>query len=216
MPLILKPKKIEKESEVDRVYRLLKSALLQCEFAPGDFLGEVDLARQCQTSRTPVREACTRLCHEGWISQIRFRGYMVPTISVREIVELYEYRKVLECFTAGRVAEIATDAQLADLAAMIKVERDPNPKLRELVEVNEVFHLAVAAAAENQRILDQLKLLLEQVHRLDILGTQKDTGWIPHQDVLETLKAHNPGEARRTMAAHIDSSRDRMLKLFGG
>ena len=99
---------------------------------------------------------------------------------------------------------------------MIAVEREPNPKLRELVEVNEVFHLALAAAAANQRILDQLKLLLEDVHRLDILGTQKDPGWIPHHHILETLKTHNPDEARRTMASHIDSSRHRMLKLFGG
>src|SRR5262245_33090093 len=104
MSVILKPK-AGKESEVDRVYRLLKAAILQGEFVPGDFLSEVDLARQSETSRTPVREACTRLCHEGWISQIRYKGYMIPTISVREIFELYEYRKVLECFTAGKVAE---------------------------------------------------------------------------------------------------------------
>ena len=215
MPVILKPK-VETESEVDRVYRLLKAAIMQCEFAPGDFLVEVDLARQCETSRTPVREACTRLGHEGWISQIRFKGYMVPTISVREIVELYEYRKVLECFAAEKVAETATEKQVAELAKMIEVERGPNPKPRELVEANEVFHLGVAAAAGNERICDQLKLLLEHVHRLDILGTQKEPGWIPHHDLLEMLKAHKPEEARRMMASHIDSSRDRMLKLFGG
>lgn len=215
MPVRLKPK-VEKESEVDRVYRLLKAAITQCEFAPGDFLVEVDLARQCQTSRTPVREACTRLCHEGWISQIRYKGYMVPAISVREIVELYEYRKVLECFNAEKVAGTATEKQVAELAKMIEVERGPNPKPRELVEANEVFHLGVASAAGNQRICDQLKLLLEHVHRLDILGTQKEPGWIPHHDLLEMLKAHKPDEARRMMAAHIDSSRDRMLKLFGG
>ena len=215
MPVILKPK-VETESEVDRVYRLLKAAIMQCEFAPGDFLVEVDLARQCETSRTPVREACTRLGHEGWISQIRFKGYMVPTISVREIVELYEYRKVLECFAAEKVAETATEKQVAELAKMIEVERGPNPKPRELVEANEVFHLGVAAAAGNERICDQLKLLLEHVHRLDILGTQKEPGWIPHHELLEMLKAHKPDEARRMMASHIDSSRDRMLKLFGG
>ena len=215
MPVVLKPK-VETESEVDRVYRLLKAAIMQCEFAPGDFLVEVDLARQCETSRTPVREACTRLGHEGWISQIRYKGYMVPAISVREIVELYEYRKVLECFTAEKVAEAATEKQIAELAKMIEVERGPNPKARELVEANEIFHLGVAAAAGNQRISDQLKLLLEHVHRLDILGTQKEPGWIPHNDLLEMLKAHKPDEARRMMASHIDSSRDRMLKLFGG
>ena len=73
---------------------------------------EVELARQCETSRTPVREACTRLGHEGWISQIRYKGYMVPAISVREIIELYEYRKVLECFTAGKVADCVVPSMI--------------------------------------------------------------------------------------------------------
>jgi len=44
---------------VDRVYRALKSRILQCEFHPGDFLAGVDLARRCDTSRTPVREVVT-------------------------------------------------------------------------------------------------------------------------------------------------------------
>jgi DNA-binding GntR family transcriptional regulator len=215
MPVILKPK-VEKESEVERVYRLIKAAIMQCEFAPGDFLVEVDLARQCETSRTPVREACTRLGHERWISQIRYKGYMVPAISVREIVELYEYRKVLECFTVGKVAMTATHGQVTNLAAMIEVEMAANPTPEELVEANEVFHVGLAAAAANQRVVDQLKLLLEQVHRLDILGSQKDSTWIPHHQIIETLRARNPEEARRSMALHIDSSRDRMLKLFGG
>src|SRR6187549_2940361 len=116
--MVVEKVRSEREGEVDRVYRVLKAWILEAKLRPGDFLVEVDLARQCETSRTPVREACTRLGHEGWISQIRYKGYMVPSISVREIVELYEYRKVLECFTAEKVAETATEKQVAELAKM--------------------------------------------------------------------------------------------------
>src|SRR2546426_626600 len=81
-----------KEGEVDRVYRLLKDWILQCEFRPGNFLAEVDLARKCDTSRTPIREACNRLSQEGWISRIRHKGYLVPAISIREIQPSCESR----------------------------------------------------------------------------------------------------------------------------
>ena len=101
-------KKHEEKGEVDRVYRILKDAILQCQVLPGDFLVEIELARRCKTSRTPVREACNRLSQEGWISQIRHKGYIVPALSVREIVELYEFRKLLECHTAEQAAEIAS------------------------------------------------------------------------------------------------------------
>jgi DNA-binding GntR family transcriptional regulator len=64
-----------KEGEVNRVYRILKSWLIECELAPGAFLAEVELARRCETSRTPVREACNRLVQDGWIVSLRHRGY---------------------------------------------------------------------------------------------------------------------------------------------
>jgi DNA-binding GntR family transcriptional regulator len=215
MPVLLKSK-TEKEGEVDRVYRLLREAILQCELRPTEFLVEVDLARRCKTSRTPVREACNRLSQEGWIARIRYKGYLVAPISVRAIVELYEYRKLLECFTVAKAAEEATDEQIRVIAATIDVERGPRPASGELVQANEVFHLAVAAAAGNQRVLDQLKFTLEHVRRFDILSTQKEPGWVPHAEILKALELRNPTQARKAMANHIDISRDRMLKLFGG
>jgi DNA-binding GntR family transcriptional regulator len=209
-------KKVEKKGEVDRVHRVLKDAILQGEVRPGDFLVEVDLARRCKTSRTPVREACNRLSQEGWISQIRYKGYFVPTISVREIVELYDYRKLLECHTAERVAETASDDQIATIAATTTVERDPQVKPDEFIHANEAFHLAVAAAAGNRRIFDQLKFILEHVRRFDILAAQRSSGWMTHAEILQALEARNPTLARKAMGEHIDGARDRMLKLLGG
>lgn len=211
----LKPN-TEKEGETARVYRLLKEAILECKFVPGDFLIEADLARQCRTSRTPIREACNRLSQEGWIAQIRYKGYRIPEISVREIAEIYEYRKVLECFASGKAAETARSEQLEALAATIEVENTPNPDVEALLKANEVFHLTLASVTGNQRIYDQLKLVLEHVHRLDILGAQRHSEWKAHQEILAALRAHDPEEARKAMAAHLESSRNQMLRLFGG
>jgi DNA-binding GntR family transcriptional regulator len=212
----LLPSQAEKEGEVDRVYRMLKKWILECELPPGDFLSEVDLARRCNTSRTPVREACNRLSQEKWISRIRHKGYLVPPISIREIVEVYEFRKLLECFAAERVAQIASTEQIAEIARIIEIETAPAPDLSEIVEANERFHLRLAEIAGNQRLLDQLQLTLEYVRRLDIYSTRRDSSWIPHRDIVSALQSRKPAAARQTMAAHIDHSRDRMLKLFGG
>jgi DNA-binding GntR family transcriptional regulator len=96
----------KKGSEVDRVYRLLKSWILNCRFRPGDFLPEVEVAAQCKTSRTPIREACYRLAEEKWLSKIPNKGHMVSPISIQEIMEMYQYRKLLECFAAELTARI--------------------------------------------------------------------------------------------------------------
>jgi len=201
---------------VARVYRVLKSWILNGRLRPGDFLPEVELARQCKTSRTPIREACNRLSQEKWIHGIPHKGYVIPAISVREILEVYEHRKLLECFTADRAAKEASLTHVERLKKIIEVENQPSVNMALFLQANEEFHLALAELARNQRIYDQLRLMLEYVHRLDILSTQRDMCAIPeHRDIIHAIEVHNPSDASRAMAEHIDISRDRMLKLFG-
>ena len=207
--------KSEKEGEVDRVYRLLKSWILECRLKPGEFVSEVEMARQCETSRTPIREACNLLSQEKWIQRIRHKGYLIPPISIREIVETYEYRKLLEGFTAERTAHSAAPEEIENLAAIVAIEAQPGPDPSEFLKANDAFHMGLARLARNQRVLDQLKLVLEYVHRLDVLSTQRDRQLVPHGEIVRALRDRKPDEARAAMATHIDVSRDRMLKLFG-
>lgn len=206
--------KAQKEGEVDRVHRLLKSWLMECEFVPGQLLAEVDLARRCDTSRTPVREACNRLVQEGWIFSLRNRGYQVTPVSIKELLATYEYRKLLECFTAEKAAQFATREKLAQLRDIVALEDDKTADVGMVIEASDAFHLAIAEIAGNRHVTAQLKLTLEYVYRMDRLSAQKERSWIPHGEILAALEARRPSEARQVMAMHIDCARDRMLRLF--
>jgi DNA-binding GntR family transcriptional regulator len=212
---LVRKKKAEREGELDRVYRTLREWLIAVRLRPGEFLSEVDLAAQCRTSRTPVREACGRLAQDKWLVRIPRKGYLVAPISVRDIVELYEFRRLLECFSAEKVARSASREQLEELRDLVRIENDPAAKLEEILPSNQAFHLRLAEIAGNQRVVDELKLALGYVQRLDTLCTQTVPGWIPHTDILAALESHRPQEAQQAMALHIDSSRDKMIKLFG-
>ena len=206
--------KAEKEGEVDRIYHLLKAWLIECKLSPGDVLSEVVLARQCNTSRTPIREACNRLAQDGWINRIRYKGYLVAPVSIRDVLQLYDYRKLLECFAAEKAAQIASPEELEDLARIITVEQRRDVDVVEVVAENDLFHAGIAKSAGNRRVCDQLALTLEYVHRLDKLSTRKSHGWIPHDEILNALRARKPQEARLAMAVHVDYARDRMLHLL--
>jgi len=212
---LVRKKKAEREGELERVYRTLREWLIAVRLRPGEFLSEVDLAAQCRTSRTPVREACGRLAQDKWLVRIPRKGYLVAPISVRDIVELYEFRRLLECFSAEKVARSASREQLEELRDLVRIENDPAAKLEEILPSNQAFHLRLAEIAGNQRVVDELKLALGYVQRLDTLCTQTVPGWIPHTDILAALESHRPQEAQQAMALHIDSSRDKMIKLFG-
>jgi DNA-binding GntR family transcriptional regulator len=207
-------RKSKKGGEVDRVYRLLKSWILNCRFRPGDFLPEVEVAAQCNTSRTPIREACNRLAEEKWLSKIQNKGYVITTISVQDIMEIYQYRKLLECFTAERAAELADDDDLQSLKKIIAVENKRGAKVSEVVAANYVLHTRIGQLAQNQRIYNQLTLTLEYVQRLDILSTRRDEEWVHHGRIMAALEAHDLKGAHEAMAEHIDKSRERMLRLF--
>jgi GntR family transcriptional regulator, rspAB operon transcriptional repressor len=203
------------EGEVERVYRLLREWLVTAQLPPGEFLSDVVLADKCQTSRTPVREALSRLAQDKWLSLIPRKGYLVKPISVREIVELYEFRKLLECYAAEKVALASTPESVTKLKSIVAVENNGRADLEKILIANEAFHLRLAEIAGNQRVIDQLRLTLGYVRRLDTLCTQTVPGWIGHRDIIRAIEQRKPGEARKAMAAHVDLSLEKMIRLFG-
>jgi DNA-binding GntR family transcriptional regulator len=202
------------EGEVERVYRLIREWLITAQLPPGEFLSDLVLAKKCRTSRTPVREACSRLAQDKWLCLIPRKGYLVKPISVREIVELYEFRKLLECFSAEKVAQAATPECIAQLKNIVNVENNGRPDLNKILLANEAFHLRLAEIAGNQRVVDQLRLALGYVRRLDTLCTQTVPGWIGHREIIRAMEQRKPAEARKAMAAHVESSLDKMIRLF--
>lgn len=206
--------KNHKLGEVERVYEILREWLVTARLPPGDFLSEADLAARCRTSRTPVREACTRLLQDRWLSRIPRKGFMVTPISVRDIVEMYEYRRLLECFAAERVAETGSREQIEELKALVAPETDPRSELPAILKANQKFHIRLAEMAGNQRVAGQLALTLGYVSRLDTLCTQTVPGWIGHATILRAIESRSPAKSRQAMSVHIDLSRDKMVKLF--
>lgn len=207
--------KASKLGEVERVYRILRDWIISAKLPPGEFLSEADLAARCGTSRTPVREACTRLMQDKWLSRIRRKGFLVTPISVRDIVDIYQYRKLLECFAAEKAAQAANPEQISELRALVAPENNLTAELADILRANGAFHRRLAELAGNQRVMSQLSLTLAYVTRLDTLCTQTVPGWIGHAEILRAIETHHPAEARHAMEVHIDDSRDKMIKLFG-
>jgi DNA-binding GntR family transcriptional regulator len=214
MAIAIAKAKTPAEGEVERVYRVLHEWLVTAQLPPGEFLSEAILAQKCRTSRTPVREACSRLAQDKWLSLIPRKGYLVKPISVRDIVELYDFRKLLECFSAEKVAQAATPEHVAHLKNIVAIESNGRSNLAEILLANETFHLRLAEIAGNQRVIDQLRLALGYVRRLDTLCTQTVPGWIGHREIIRAVEARKPGEARKAMAAHIELSLEKMIRLF--
>ena len=83
-------------TSAERALQELRDLILGAELAPGSRLGEVELAERLGVSRTPVREALTRLAAEGLVEIVANRGARVATWTVAELEGVFDLRASLE------------------------------------------------------------------------------------------------------------------------
>ena len=73
-----------------RVYHEIKGFILRNEIMPGQKLQHQELSERLGVSRTPVREALTRLVQEGYVRLLPNRGFICKEIRMQEAEELYD------------------------------------------------------------------------------------------------------------------------------
>jgi DNA-binding GntR family transcriptional regulator len=89
----------------DGVYGVLRAAILDGTVPPGGQLREAHIAADLGISRSPLREALTRLEEEGLIVKIPFRGAFVAEVSARDVAEIASVRLLVEPYAAELAAE---------------------------------------------------------------------------------------------------------------
>ena len=203
---------------VDRAYLAIKHRIVQGLDAPGSPLLEGVLARRLSTSRTPIREALSRLLEEGYVERLPGRGFLVGRVTMTLIRDLFEVRRLLESAAAGRAAELAEAAAVAHLRELAAVEprADDPASFRKLAEANTQFHVGVARASRNAIFVDMVRHCLDQVTRLIALGLDsaalQATARAEHEAVAEAIARRDPAAARDAMQRHLDHCNERMTE----
>src|SRR5690349_10187737 len=77
-------------SQSELAYRGLRALIREGRFAPGEMLSEGYAAELLGVGRTPIREAVSRLAHEGLLTRVPKRGVVVSSLSAGDVRELYD------------------------------------------------------------------------------------------------------------------------------
>lgn len=91
----------------DRAYQALREGIIDGALAPGMVLGEVEQSARLGLSRTPLREALSRLVADGLAAPAAGRGVVVTAVSLSEAPRLFDLRIALETLASRRAAEHA-------------------------------------------------------------------------------------------------------------
>jgi DNA-binding GntR family transcriptional regulator len=206
----------EDASHVDRVYDQLKRSIVEGEYRSGEALTEGTLARRQRASRTPVREALSRLHQEGLVERVHGRGWFVSTVTVQLIRDTFEVRRWLEGATAACAAERAGATALQELRALADF-RYADASYRSAEQVNREFHLAIARATGNQVAVELLQQCLTQFDRFLSLGAEltpspyQENATAEHLKIVMAIERRDPVAAHAAMDHHLNACGELMM-----
>jgi DNA-binding GntR family transcriptional regulator len=204
----------------EEAYQQIKGFILRSEIYPRQKIIIEDLSKQMGISRTPIREAMSRLVKEGYVNQILNRGFFVKEITVEEVEELYGAREALEPYLAEEAARRVTHKEVQELERLLKeygeyVERRPI-RGRRLLDLG--FHTKVAEIAGNsylQGVLGEVfeRIVLKQRIAVGQLDRGRDA-FLQHRSILAAIRDGKPKDARREALYHVRKSKQlAMLRL---
>jgi len=146
----------------------LREAIVEGVLAPGSRLSEVQIAKQLNVSRTPMREAFAQLEREGLVTVVARVGAFVRSVTLRDVAEIYRVRMALECLAVQLAAERITAlgrAQLEDVTDAMQASLAANDPAG-YVDALDRFYAIVMTLADNRTLQATHASLIGPVRRL--------------------------------------------------
>ena len=203
----------------DVVFETLRDAIIRQVLKPGERLMEIQLADEMGVSRTPVREAIRKLELEGLVVMVPRKGAYVAGVSMKDIHEVYEVRSALEMLAVTLAAERITDEELDALERQVLRESEEESKkdgsLDNIIYIDSSFHDIIYQAAHNQRLVQFVNILQEQLQRFRAASLARPgrskTALEEHKKIVEALSERNGELAARLARERIENAENAMI-----
>ncbi len=202
----------------DDIFTQLRNEILNGTLLPGTQLKEVQLANRFGVSRTPVRDALSRLEDLGLAERVN-RGLEVRGLDPEQVIQVYDMRILLEVEASGQAAQNRNLNDILTLEALLERDRSlENPTDAELIQTNLEFHRAVWKATQNPVLIDLLeRLMTHLVHAptstLSVDDRQNEA-LNEHAKLIEAISDRNTAAARDIAKQHFSTAREIRMNIL--
>ncbi len=191
----------------EKIYKLIKKAILKRELKPGERITEIDLANRFGISRTPIREAFRRLESEGFLTIFPRKGATVTEINEKNVIEFYQIKGALEAL-AGKLAvanitseDIKEMERLNDKLKEISFS-DEDTAFDEFNKIHNSFHEKFISLSGNTLLIEILRNLVKRFMRFRLMVEQSNfirEVILQHEDIIEAFKRKDEKEVEKTI-----------------
>lgn len=102
-----------------KVYEVIRNHIVSNEVLPGEKINEDELAKKLGVSKTPVREALSKLAHDGIVEIVLNRGSYKVKLSKKDILEIMVIREALEGLCIRLAIKNINDTTIKKLRAIL-------------------------------------------------------------------------------------------------
>lgn len=217
----------------DEITTVLLRRIESGEYTPGSKLPSTrEFAQAFNVSPPMVREALSRLKHDGYVEARQGSGVFVSTRQSTPSLRLgagmtadqalladtYEVRLHVEQSCAELAALRRTNENLIEMRLALDEMAEAVKNHTNGTPADVRFHLAIARATHNEAMLKLLRFLhgsLEESVQLARVNSEKTPGQpqktqLEHQSIYAAIEAADPLAARLAVKAHLDGAANRL------
>ncbi len=195
----------------DVVFNTLRQAILRGELKPGERLMEIQLANKLGVSRTPIREAIRKLELEGLVLMIPRKGAEVAEITEKNLRDVLEVRRALEELAVRLTCERITKEQIEELkvAAGEFETATKSSDVTKIAEADVRFHDVIYLATDNERLIQLLNNLREQMYRYRVEYLKRKEVYPKlikeHEEIIQAIRDGEKDAACQMVCEHVDN-----------
>jgi DNA-binding GntR family transcriptional regulator len=207
---------LSRESSASIIADQLRSGIMDGLFAPGQQMGEVQLAQQLGVSRGLLREAMQRLVQEGLLRSERYRGLFVIDLDTEDVWDIYLAREAIERAAVRTLMRKATPRSLESLSKIVRqMEAAGRRKGRpSLAELDLRFHAELVEASGSARLRRVMQALLVETRmcQTKVEGRYQHSAELvaEHREIYEALLAGDEARALELTTAHMSDAISRL------
>jgi DNA-binding GntR family transcriptional regulator len=195
-----------------RVYTVLKAAIIKGDLEVGAKLTEAKMAAQLGVSKTPVREALRQLAEEEFVRITPNQGVVVSKISIEDIKDFLQLRMALEGFAANLAAKRISKKEIKELEKyneqMYKFATEKD--LAAFAKENDKFHNLLLHASGNKRLTRTASNFTDIAYRFWLKSLNEPeklkSSLEEHSNILTALKKKDPEQAERLTRIHLNNA----------
>ena len=190
-------------------YLQIKRRLITCEYEPYSVLNEAFLSKELGVSRTPIRDAISRLEQEGLVRVVPKKGIFVSGISVLDINQMYQARELLEPFIAQNAIDNISREELEKMRDACS-DSFLDEEGKGLSDLDTKLHLYLASCCNNKYFIDTMQKIWDQNTRIQFCYntfSRFSSAQSEHLSLISAILEGNRKLAAKVMQTHVENCR---------